>query len=88
MSAACQGFIADNAADTEAAVICSVSARASVGDMAANHLPASPGRNLWDNTSQVSSIYLWITDEFLSVYCRNQAATCYAFQEDCKHGTG
>lgn len=46
MSAACQGFIADSAADTEAAVICSVSARASAGDMAANHLLASPGRNL------------------------------------------
>lgn len=72
MSAACQGFIADNAAETEAAVICSVSARASVGDMAATHLPASPGRNLWDNISQVSSIYPWTTDELLSVYYKTQ----------------
>ena len=46
MSAACQGFIADKAAETDAAVICSVSARASAGDIAASHLPASPGRSL------------------------------------------
>lgn len=46
MSAACQGFMADSAAETEAAVICSVSVKASAGDMAASHLPASPGRSL------------------------------------------
>ena len=46
MLAACRGFMADRAAETEAAVICSVSARASSAGIAASHLAASAGRNL------------------------------------------
>ena len=50
MVAACWGLMTDSAAETEAAVICSVSAKASSAGMAANHLAARAGRNLLPTT--------------------------------------
>ena len=68
MSAACQGFMADSAAETEAAVICSVSVKASAGDMAASHLLASPGRSLPTATKSLFHLVTVLTVGLHSIW--------------------